>query len=51
MKFKNFPKYKISAYDFVNDIYILKKKIFWFLYRDKSAGSKEKLENWIKNNK
>jgi len=41
-------KYRIKEYDPVNDIYILQKQLFWFIWVTISAGGKEKLELFIK---
>jgi len=41
-------KYRIKEYDIVNNIYILQKHVFWFIWRGIGAGSKEKLEKKIK---
>jgi len=43
-------KYRIKAYDIVNDIYILQRKFWFFWIATGSAGSKQKLEDWIADN-
>ena len=43
-------KYKIVEYDTVHNIWILKEKVFWFIYKSVTAGSKEVLEKFIKEN-
>lgn len=46
----NKMKYRIKAYDPINDIYILQKKVFFIFWANVSAGSKKQLETWIKEN-
>jgi hypothetical protein len=41
-------KYRLKEYDPVNDIYLLQKHVFWFWWVTMSAGSKAKLEKFIK---
>jgi len=40
-------KYRIKEYDPINDIYILQKHFFWFIWYGVSVGSKEKLTKFI----
>jgi len=41
-------KYKIVEFDAVHDIHLLKKKVFWFIYKTISVGGKSELEKYIK---
>lgn len=43
-------KYKLKPYDKVNNIWLLYEKKFWFFYKFVSAGQKDELEQWVKNN-
>jgi hypothetical protein len=41
-------KYKIKPYDEVNDVYLLYRHSWWIFYNFVSAGSKQKLEDFVK---
>ena len=43
-------KYKLKPYDKVHNIWLLYEKVFWFFYKYVSAGQKDELEKWVKNN-
>jgi len=40
--------YRIKEYDVVNDVYILQRHLFWFVWKGVGVGSKERLEEKIK---
>jgi hypothetical protein len=42
--------FKLVPYDEVNDIWILKEKIWWIFYSFISAGGKKELMRWIEKN-
>jgi hypothetical protein len=42
--------FKLVPVDEVNDVWILKEKIWWIFYSDVSAGSKETLTKWVEKN-
>lgn len=39
--------FKIVPFDEVHNVWFLKENIWWIFYRDVSAGSKEKLIEWV----
>lgn len=41
-------KYKIVEYDPINNIWLLKRKIFWIFYKYICCGTKEEFEKYIK---
>lgn len=41
-------KFRIKEFDLVNDVHILQKHLFWFVWKDVGAGSKRELESKIK---
>ena len=40
-------KYRIKDYDIVNDICLLQRHVFWFVWTSVCAGSREKLTKII----
>lgn len=43
-------KYKIKPYDEINDVYLLYRQSWWIFYSFVSAGSKNKLEEFVQKN-
>lgn len=42
--------FKLEPYDEVNNIWLLKEKIWWIFWSFVSAGTKEKLTKWVNDN-
>lgn len=42
--------FRLFRYDEVNDIWLLKEKVWWIFYSFVSTGSKKKLTEWVGNN-
>lgn len=40
-------KYKIRAFDEVNDVYLLYRQVWWIFYSFVSAGSQVELERFV----
>lgn len=44
-------KFRIFPYDEVNNVWLLKEHVWWIFYSFISSGKKEKLTEWVKENK
>jgi hypothetical protein len=40
--------YRIKEFDPLHDMWILQKKVFWFIWKPVSLGTKKELEKFIK---